>query len=560
MSMLQLVRHANRYREILGVLVKFGFREFFEDAKLDLLLEKGHRLLRGSPANDVEAMSRPVRLRLAMEELGPTFIKLGQILSTRPDLLSADYIEEFQKLQANVPSVPWPEIKAQLEEDFGDLNEMFLSIDEEPMAAASMAQAHRAVLRDGEQPVVLKILRPGIDRIINADVDILQAVAHWVARHTTDLPFDPEAVAKEFSRSISFELDLEHEGRNTDLFRSNNEEGEEAWFPLVYWKATRKRVLCLEEIKGILLSDWRKADLSDQQREHLVRAGAFTVLRQVLEIGFFHADPHPGNLFLLPDGRLCFIDCGMAGRVAESTVADLANLIYGVAQSDLDRVFEAFMDLGQVNEDEVDVRAVRRDLQDFLDQFANRSFGEINMGEMLRSFTDGLRKNHIICPADIVLMIKALTTIEGVAEDIDPGFDLVGFARPHVERIVKQQYSFSSIKRRLKKNAGTWVKLAELFPGRVVGMLDRLGRNDLRLKLEMSELHAMERTIHHSSRQMSYSVLISAMILASAVLVLAAGENRPGLSWVGFIGFLVAFGLAFLVVAESFMRQRRKGR
>lgn len=557
--MLQLVRHANRYREILAVLVKFGFREFFEDAKLDLLLEKGHRLFRPSVDASYESMTRATRLRLALEELGPTFIKLGQILSTRPDLLSSEYIEEFQKLQSEVPSVAWPEIKAQLESDLGDLHEVFLSIDEEPMAAASMAQAHRAVLREGEQPVVLKVLRPGIERIINSDIEILKAVAEWMARHSVNLPFDPVAVVEEFSRSISFETDLAHEGRNTDLFRANLEEGEQAWFPMVYWQATRKRVLCLEEIKGTLLSHWREAGLTQEQRSHLVRAGAYTVLRQVLEVGFFHADPHPGNLFLLEDGRLCFIDCGMAGRVDESTVTDLANLIYGVAKSDLDRIYDAFMDLGQVSEDEVDVRAVRRDLQDFLDQFANRSFSDINMGEMLRSFTDGLRKHRIICPADIVLMIKALTTIEGVGEDVDPDFDLVGFARPHVEKLVKRQYSLSSIKRRLKRHAGTWIKLLEIFPNRLSSLVDRLGRNDFQIKLDVVELHALERTIHHSSRQLSYSVLVSAMILASAVLVLAASDKRTTLAWVGFIGFIVAFGLAFLIVAENFLRRSRKG-
>ncbi|MBT5582469.1 MAG: ubiquinone biosynthesis protein UbiB, partial [Phycisphaerae bacterium] len=172
MSVLQLVRHANRYREMLSILVKFGFREFFEDAKLDLLLEKGHRLFSRGTQPEVETASRPARLRMALEELGPTFIKLGQILSTRPDILSPEYIEELQKLQADVPAVPWPEIKAQLEEDFEDLHEIFESIDEKPMAAASMAQAHRAVLRDGGQPVVLKVLRPGIDRLIQADVEI----------------------------------------------------------------------------------------------------------------------------------------------------------------------------------------------------------------------------------------------------------------------------------------------------------------------------------------------------------------------------------------------------
>ena len=208
--MLQLVRHANRYREILAVLVKFGFREFFEDAKLDLLLEKGHRLFRPASDASFESMSRATRMRLALEELGPTFIKLGQILSTRPDLLSPEYIEEFQKLQSEVPSVPWPEIKAQLESDLGDLHEVFLSIDEEPMAAASMAQAHRAVLREGQQPVVLKVLRPGIERVINADIEILKAVAEWMIKGHADqdlLSLDVKRFEK-FNSSLKFSFFL----------------------------------------------------------------------------------------------------------------------------------------------------------------------------------------------------------------------------------------------------------------------------------------------------------------------------------------------------------------
>ena len=552
MSMLQLVRHANRYREILSVLVKFGFKEFFEDAKLDLLLEKGQRIFFKATATSVATVSRPARLRLALEELGPTFIKLGQILSTRPDLLPPEYIEELQKLQADVPAVEWPKIKAQLEEDLGDLAEIFESIDEVPMAAASMAQAHRAVLRDGSQPIVLKVLRPGIDRIVNADVEILEAVAEWVSRHATNLPMDPIAVVAEFSEAIGHELNFLHEGRNTDLFRANLEEGEQAWFPLVYWDITRRRVLGLEEIKGVLLSKWREAKLTDDQRETLVRNGAYTVLRQVLDIGFFHADPHPGNLFLLDDGRLCFIDCGMAGRVDKETVTDLANLIHGVASSDIDKLYDAFIALGQVDEDSINRRGVRKDLQSFLDEFTGISFDKLDMGAMLRTFTEGLRKHHIQCPADIVLMIKALTTIEGVAEDIDPDFDLVGFAKPHVERLIKQQYSWRAIQNRIKRNAGKWVTLSDRLPGRLTTLLDRIGSSKFRIGLEMDGVESMERTVYHSSRQISYSVLIASMILASAVLVLASSRGgSTTLGWIGFIGFIVSFFMALLIVLEN---------
>ncbi len=559
MSVLQLVRHANRYREILSILVKFGFREFFEDAKLDLLLEKGQRLFSRGAAAETETASRPERLRMALEELGPTFIKLGQILSTRPDILPPDYITELQKLQAEVPPVPWSKIKPQLEDDLGDLHELFESLDEEPMAAASMAQAHRAVLREGSQPVVLKVLRPGIERVIRADVEILEAVADWVARHSEDLPFDPVSVVEEFSEAIGYELDFVHEGRNTDLFRSNLEEGEQAWFPEVYWQITRRRVLGLEEIKGVQLTNWRSAGLSDQQREMLVRNGAYTILRQVLDVGFFHADPHPGNLFLMDDGRLCFIDCGMAGRVDRETVTDLANLIHGIASSDIDKFYEAFLALGQVDEDQVDPRSLRRDLHDFLDQFTGVSFERLDMASMLRAFTDGLRKHRLQCPADIVLMIKALTTIEGVAEEIDPEFDLLGFARPHVEKLVKQQYSFKVIKGRFKRNAGKWLTLSERMPGRLTTILDRLGGNKFKIGLDVDGFQTLERTVFHSSRQLSYSILVAAMIMASSVLVLASSAgNTPALGWIGFIGFLVSFIFAFLILLENLWTKLRR--
>ncbi|MDG1838058.1 MAG: AarF/UbiB family protein [Phycisphaerales bacterium] len=565
MSMLQLIRHANRYREMLGILVKFGFREFFEDAKLDLLLERGQRVFSRKPAATVHTESRPARLRMALEELGPTFIKLGQILSTRPDILSPEYIEELQKLQDDVPSVPWPEIKAQLTEDLGDLDEIFESIDEEPMAAASMAQAHRAVLREGSRPIVLKILRPKIDRLVAADIEILEAVAEWLSRHTRDLPFDPVSVVEEFSKAIEYELDFVHEGRNTDLFRNNLEEGEQAWFPEVYWSVTRKRVLGLEEIKGVQLSKWKQANLSVDQRESLVRNGAFTVLRQVLDVGFFHADPHPGNLFLMEDGRICFIDCGMAGRVDPETVTDLANLIYGVASGDIDKLYPAFLGLGQVEEDQVNRRELRRDLQDFLDQFTGISFEKVDMGAMLRAFTEGLRKHKLQCPAEIVLMIKALTTIEGVAEELDPEFDLVQFARPHVERLVKQQYSWRVIKGRLTRNVGKWVTLADRLPGGLNTILERVSSNKFRLALDVNGVESFERTLHHSSRQLAYAVLVAAMIMASSILVLASSSQSNDhslLGWIGFVSFLVSFSLALMIVIESlwskFKRRRRK--
>ena len=540
----------------MTVAVKYGFREFLTESRLHLLSDKGEKILKeGTPGEDVKSMSRAARLRRALEELGPTFIKLGQILSTRPDILPPDWIEEFQKLQSQVPPCSWDEIHAELVSELGDLDAQFSSIEEEPLAAASIGQAHRAIRTDG-QPMVLKILRPGIEKIIKSDMEILHEVAEWVHKHKVDLPFDPRGVVKEFADSIENELDLMHEGRNTDIFRRNLEEGEQAWFPLVHWECTTRRVLGLEEIKGVHLAHWRDAGLTKVQRQQLVRAGAYTVLRQVLEIGFFHADPHPGNLFLLDDGRLCFIDCGMAGRVDEATTAELAMLIHGVATSDIEKVYTAFISLGDVDEASANVREIRRDLQDFLDQYTGVSFSKIDMSAVLMAFMDGLRKHGIQCPSDIVMMIKALTTIEGVGEELDPDFDLISFARPHVERMIKQQYSMAAIRKRVQRNAGDWAKLLEHLPMNLGRVMDRFGRNQMSMHLDLEGIEELNKTVHHSSRQISYSMLVASMIMASAVLVLAAGKEGSALRWIGGFGFFMSFSLALLILFENLIRKR----
>ncbi|MEE2906808.1 MAG: AarF/UbiB family protein [Planctomycetota bacterium] len=558
MSMLQFVRHAGRYREMLSVLVKFGFREFFEDARLDLLLDRSRRVFHRSPSDEIQRMGRPKRLRMALEELGPTFIKLGQVLSTRPDILPPEYIHEFRHLQDDVPAVPWSQIKQQLIDDLGDLDESLESIDEEAMAAASMAQAHRAVLKDGG-PIVLKVLRPGIARIVRQDLEILHDVAEWVGRHHPDLAFDPVAVVEEFQQAMSYELDLMHEARNIESFRRRLDDEPGTYFPEVFWSVTRSRVLGLEEIKGVQLSHWKEAGLSEEERKKIVELGAGSILRQVLDIGFFHADPHPGNLFWLPDHRLCFIDCGMAGRVDRETVNELANLLYGVSASDIDKVYEAFIALGNVREESISPRAVRRDLQDFMDQFTGVSFEKIQMSAVLQAFSDGLRKHHIQCPGDIILMIKALSTIEGVGEELDPSFDLIAFARPHLEALVKRQYSREVLWSRLKTSSTKYLKLIEGLPSRVATILDRFSRNEIKVSLDVEGLERLNRTVHHSSRQISYTLLIAAMIMASSVLVLADSRvtGHSILGWIGFVGFLVSFLMAAFVLLENVLRKNK---
>ena len=323
------LRNLGRYRQILSVLIKYGFADFVRHTGLSAVVSRSLGILgnRGRSEADFIQQSRETRLRLAIEELGPTFIKLGQVLSTRRDLVPDEVAEEFERLQSGCPVVPFEKIKAQLDREFsGRVDEIFQSIEEKPIAAASMAQAHRAILADG-QKVVLKVLRPGIEDILSADMEILQFIAGVVEDYFENVGFDPVAVAEEFSRELKREVDLMQEGRSTDNLRAAFSDDPSIDFPKVYWQATTKRVLCLQEIEAELLANVAPETFSPEIREKIVENGSRAVFRMTLEMGFFHADPHPGNIFARPDGGLIFIDCGMVGHVDHETRLHIAELV-----------------------------------------------------------------------------------------------------------------------------------------------------------------------------------------------------------------------------------------
>ena len=551
------IRQVKRYREILSVCASWGFGEFIAETRLDELVDKGRRLLKpGTPER--ERQPREVRIRKAFEELGPTFMKLGQVLSTRPDLVPPSYAKEFRRLQDQCPPVPFDAIKKTLESELGDaLTEHVADIQEDPIGTASLGQAHLATLKDGRK-VVLKVLRPGIDRVIESDLDILKEIASLISARFENIGFDPKVVVREFSRALEHELDLTHEGRSTDRLREDFKGSPDATFPEVFWELTSHHVLCVEYIQGVLLSKWEDAGLTDEQRREIVIHGTAAVFRQTLEMGFFHADPHPGNLFALPDNRICFIDCGMTGHVDEEDRRDLGMLLHGVATSDLDMVVSAFLRLGNVDDGDVDVRSLRRDMQDFLDQYANTEASQIDMGGVLNSFLTGLRVHHIECPGDLILMIKALTTIEGVATELDPTFDLIAAARPHLERLVRSQYSPSAIKRRLRKAGMQYMELLEEMPGDVQRLVRRVQSDRFRIHLEHRGTERFRQTLEHASRNVALSVIVASFMVASSILILADHGDKGLVTIFGVVGFASAFTLTLIAGVMALRAPRSK--
>ncbi len=556
LSINQTLRNVRRYAEILSVLGGYGFGEIVVELKLDRLIERGMNLVgAGARAPEFEHLPRQVRLRKAMEELGPTFIKLGQVLSTRPDLVPQEWADEFSNLQSDCPQLPFDIIDRRLDEEFGpERSKILKSVQHKPLAAASMAQVHRAVLKDGTH-IVLKILRPGIEELTQTDMEIMRSLAQWAEHHFAALGYSPTEVVNEFARELAREVDMSQEARATERLRSLFEHDEAVVFPKVYWQATTKRVLGLEEIKGVALSSPEADDLPIAEKRDVVANGARAVMQQCLDFGFFHADPHPGNLFALPGGRVAFIDCGMTGQLDAQTTEQLAQLVSGVVAGDVERVVKVVGVLADVDPAKLENRAFRSDVREFVGHFDRVPLANLDVGALLREFFGKLREHHLRCPADLVLLIKAVTTIEAVGTRLDPEFQIVEFARPHVERLVKRRFGVAALKRRVRNSLLSYAEFIEDLPVEVRGLLTQLRRNRLAVNIEHRGLTRLTDTIEHASRNISFALVIAAMLVGSSILVHAGRE--PGMVAVYTLG-IVGFGTAVVLLAVMIASNRRR--
>ena len=551
------IRNLKRWNQVLAVLVRHGFAGTLQQIGLSDLVSRVLKLT-SLTRSEGELIDLPTaqRLRLAMEELGPTYIKIGQVLSTRRDIVPDDWATEFEKLQSDCPRVPFDEIQKVLNASFpGTLDTLFKSIDETPLAAASMAQAHAAVLNDGTD-VVLKILRPGIRETIGGDMEILRFLAKLADEHLGNLGFNPVDTVNEFARELERETDLTNEGRATERLARMFEDDENIGFATIYWNATTKDVVCQSRVRGHLLASTPPSEINHHDRKALVKNGARAVFHQTLGVGFFHADPHPGNIFVQAGGRVVFIDCGMTGFVDESMRMHLAELVYGVTKNDADMVMRAAVSIADVDPDTADLRGARADVQELVARFVGVPLDRIDLADVLDDFFQTLRRHDLRCPPDIVLLIKAMSTIEGVATAYDPDFDMVSFTRPYVEKLLKSRFSPQAIAKQAKETALAFLGLVRDTPHELTSLFRRIRTNRLRVQMDVIGIEDLNTTIEAASEKLSFAVQIASLVMASSVLVLASrGE-----------GFVFHLGLAGFVISGSFAtalmvsawRQRRK--
>ncbi len=541
------IRNTKRYAEVLSVLVKHGFEQLLTETGVDRLLNRSQSWIgwkKPSVSGDGVNPHQPVevRLRLVLEDLGPTFIKFGQILSTRPDLIPPEMAREFRKLQGECPTVDFDIIHKQLQEEFGsNLSLLFRAIDPKPLAAASMAQVHCATMANGDA-VVLKVLKPGIHEILQADMDVLHEIARFTEKHFSNMGYSPTEVVHEFSRELQREVNFEHEGRSTDRLRQYFAEDPNISFPKVYWEATTSSVLTLERVNGVLLSKLDLENTPVEEKRELVKHGADAVFRMCLEFGFFPADPHPANIFALPGGKVCFIDCGMTGRVDKRTTLQLAELVEAVIKGNLDSTIRVAINMTDADPSLRYNRSFRTDAWDFIANFEHASIEDLDMPALLDQFFELLRRHHVRCPGDLVFLIKALTTIQGVGREIDPHFHVVGYIRPHVERLVRSRYGWSATRRRLMRAGRSYAEFIEDLPEDLRSLLTQFRRREFAFSLEHKGLDRLNDNIEHASRNIAMALLCAGLIVASSIIVLAAsGQVHAAVfSGLGLIGFIVA--------------------
>ncbi len=532
------LRTTRRARDILAVLVRHGFADLAEDLGLRRAWSFVRRMLHRAPMPD--PAPEEVRIRRMLEELGPTFVKLGQVLSTRPDLVPESWCREFRKLQSDVRPEPFEAIAVELRRELGDrLDTLLAEVDPEPIAAASIAQVHRAVRADGRR-IVLKVLRPGVQGTIESDVRLMRRFATLAERRLTGLGFSPAEVVDQFARHIGAETDLTLEGRNAERLGRAFADDPRIGFPGVHWDLTTASVLALDEIEGALLARHQPSDFPVEVRHETVARCADAVFRQCFELGFFHADPHPGNIVLRADGSICFLDFGMVGHVSPDTAGHLADLIRGTLHKDLDLVVRTAVGLADAAPEFQHDRQLRAWVWEFFGAFEGKSLTELRVGELLQDFFALVRRSGLRVGADLVYLIKAIATVEGVALELAPDFDLVAHVQPRIEALIRRRYGVGAMRRRIEDGLLGYAEILETLPNHLRELFDRASRRHLTLNVDHRGLEDLTRQVSSASVNISYALLVGALIVGSSVLLLAdaIGGRTSWITSLGITGFV----------------------
>ncbi|MEW6119531.1 MAG: AarF/UbiB family protein [Pseudomonadota bacterium] len=538
---LSVVRDLPRLHEIASVMIRYGWGDLVRILGISGVLERAGRVLHWHSTSEIVHLDAPVRIRRALEELGPTFVKLGQLLATRVDMFPPHWIAEFEKLHSQVPAVPYDVLQADLVSAIGgEPDAVFAAFDRTPLAAASIAQVHRARLHDGT-PVVVKIRRPGIEGVIRADLRILDHAARLLDSEMPDLRrYDPVHIVSQFRRSLHRELDLAKEARNIDQFARHFSDDPLVKIPRVYWQYSNSRVNVQEEIVGVAGVAPEKLRSAGLDPKLLASRGADVVLRMVLVHGYFHADPHPGNMLFLADNRIGMIDFGMVGMLTESRRNQIVDLLHALTRKDEQGLLQVLLDWsGDTVQDE---DRLAYDVAELLQSYDDLQLKDVKIGGLLNDITALMRDNNLILPADLTLLFKTLITLEGLGQQLDPSFHMIDHVTPFVERIIQQRYTPGALMARGRKSLREALEVLADLPRDLRHLLRDARRGRVKVDLDLKRLDHFGHQLDRASNRLTMGILTASLVVGSSIIMtVEGGPELFGLPLFGLLGFLIAF-------------------
>ncbi|MBW6494032.1 MAG: ubiquinone biosynthesis protein UbiB [Burkholderiaceae bacterium] len=532
------VRDLGRLHDIASVLIRYGFGDLVRRIGMAGALERAGRALHWHEPEELARLEPPARVRRALEEMGPSFVKLGQILATRVDLFSAEWIAEFSKLQDMAPALAFAELLPQLTEDLGEPPEaVFPRLEPEALAAASLAQVHRAWLPDGTA-VILKVRRPGIRPIVEADLRLLSRLAEIFEAEAPELGrYRPREVVRQFTLSLRRELDFSAEGRSAERIAANFAAHPEIIVPCIHWPWTCERLNVQDYIEGIHGRDLYAVESAGLDRKQLARRGAQAVLKMILEDGFFHADPHPGNVIYVPDNRIAFIDFGMVGRLSEERRYQLAVLLHGLVSHDAEKVAEVLLDWS--GGAQIDSETLQPEIDAFVDQYHGVPLKNLDLGAMLSDLVAILREHGLVLPPDLALLIKAFITLEGLGRQLDPDFEMVGEATPFLEQVLLAHAAPGAVVQRGWRTLSSALALIAGLPQDLRRLLQSARRGKLQVQVEVLPLKHFGDQLDRAASRLTVGIIIAALIVGSSIIMtVPGGPTWLGLPFLGLLGFV----------------------
>jgi ubiquinone biosynthesis protein len=541
---LGIMRELPRLHEIAAVFIRHGLGDFVRRIGIAGVLERAGQILHFGTAAESVQLDQATRLRLALEELGPTFVKLGQVMATRVDLFPPRWIEELEKLHAEVPPVPFEVLLPELERVLGRSPfEVFRDIETRAHAAASIAQVHRAKLDDGT-PVVLKVRRPGVREKIETDLRLLRRIAELIEAEIPEARrYRPAEIALQFARTLEREADFATETRNIERFAKNFAADPHLVIPRIFPQWTSDLLLVQEHVEGVPATDLAAVVAAGLDRRLLAARGVEAFLKMILVDGFFHADPHPGNVFYLPGNRIVVIDFGMVGRLSPQRRRQVIDLLAGIARMAEEPMLEVLLDwAGEAYVDEAKLAA---DVNELVFDFEGVPLKDIRIGAAIRQFAAIVREHSIVLPSDLSLMFKTLITLEGLGRQYDPDFHIVQHLTPLVKRALAERSAPRELVRRGRGAVEEFLGVAASVPRDLARLLREARRGKARIDLDLKRLDSFGRQLDRTLDRVTMGIMTASLVIGSAIVLTVEGGPRllgvPLLPAIGLAGYVLAF-------------------